>query len=137
MQNVRIYEMPDCKMVSSGITMFGEEQMDKFMAWHETQPRGIFPDDFLTFDSRGEAAAACGSIMARDALCGIIKEETEAYISLPDGSTHKVTASAPSFKWTVPDNFIDGMEITGTSHYETDDAEYKESGLIKLIAIDN
>lgn len=64
-------------------------------------------------------------------------EETEAYISLPDGSNHKVTASAPSFKWTVPDNFIDGMEIIGTSRYETDDAEYKESGLIKLIAIDN
>lgn len=54
MQNVRIYEMPDCKMVSSGITMFGEERMDKFMAWHETQPRSIFPNDFLTFDSDGE-----------------------------------------------------------------------------------
>ena len=26
MQNVRVYEMPDCKMVSSGIGMFGEEK---------------------------------------------------------------------------------------------------------------
>ena len=26
MQNIRVYEMPDCKMVSSGIGMFGEEK---------------------------------------------------------------------------------------------------------------
>ena len=64
-------------------------------------------------------------------------EESEAFISLPDGTNRKVTATSPSFKWTVPDNFTDGMEITGTSHYETDDAKYKESGLIRLIAIDN
>lgn len=62
-------------------------------------------------------------------------EEKEACISLPDGSTRKVTTSSPSFKWTVPDNFTDGMEITGTSHYETDDAEYNVSGLIILKAI--
>lgn len=62
-------------------------------------------------------------------------EEKEAYLSLPDGSTRKVTASSPSFKWTVPDNSFDGMVITGTSHYETDDAKYKESGLIILKAI--
>lgn len=64
-------------------------------------------------------------------------EESEAFISLPDGSNRKVTDASPSFKWTVPDNFTDGMEIIGTSHYEIDDAEYKESGLIRLIAIDN
>lgn len=63
-------------------------------------------------------------------------EENEAYISLPDGTNNKVTATYPSFKWIVPDNFTDGMEITGTSHYKTDDAEYNESGLIRLIAID-
>lgn len=62
-------------------------------------------------------------------------EEKEAYISLPDGTNHKVTATFPSFKWIVPDNFTDGMEITGTSRYETEDAEYKESGLIRLIGI--
>lgn len=28
MQNVRVYEMPDCKMVSSGIGMFGEEKFE-------------------------------------------------------------------------------------------------------------
>lgn len=62
-------------------------------------------------------------------------EETEALISLPDGTNHKVTSTSPSFKWTVPNNFIDGLEITGTSHYETDDADYTETGLIRLIAI--
>lgn len=60
-------------------------------------------------------------------------EETEAYICLPDGSNQKVTATSPCFKWMVPDNFTDGMEITGTSRYETDDAVYKVTGLIKLI----
>ena len=62
-------------------------------------------------------------------------EESEAFISLPDGTNRKVTATSPSVIWTVPDNFTEGMEITGTSHYETDDAEYIESGLIRLIAI--
>jgi hypothetical protein len=62
-------------------------------------------------------------------------EEKEACISLPDGSTRKVTTSSSSFKRTVPDNFTDGMEITGTSHNETDDAEYNVSGLIILKAI--
>jgi hypothetical protein len=30
MQSVRIYEMPDCKMVSSGAGMFGDEKFNKF-----------------------------------------------------------------------------------------------------------
>ena len=28
MQSIRVYEMPDCKMVSSGIGMFGEEKFE-------------------------------------------------------------------------------------------------------------
>lgn len=63
-------------------------------------------------------------------------EQTEAYFTMPDGSSHKATVDARSFKWTVPTNFTDGMEITGETRYETDDAEYKESGVIKLIALD-
>lgn len=63
-------------------------------------------------------------------------EETEAFISMPDGSNHKVSLTSPSFKWIVPDNFTDGMEITGTSRYETNEAEYIETGVIKLIALD-
>jgi hypothetical protein len=30
METVRIIEIPDCKMVSSGIGMFGEEKFDSF-----------------------------------------------------------------------------------------------------------
>ena len=64
-------------------------------------------------------------------------EETEAFLTLPDGKTQKVTASSPSFKWTVPDNFKSGMEIIGESSYETDDAKYKASGKIILISIES
>lgn len=32
--------------------------------------------------------------------------ETHATISLPDGTSRVVTASQPSFKWTVPDDFF-------------------------------
>lgn len=47
MQSVRIYEMPDCKMVSSGVGMFGEEKFEAFDAWLSSQKRGLFPRDFL------------------------------------------------------------------------------------------
>ena len=30
MQNIRVYEMPDCKMVSSGVGMFGERKFEAF-----------------------------------------------------------------------------------------------------------
>jgi AraC family transcriptional regulator len=33
MELVRIYEIPDCKMVSSGIGMFGEEKFERFNNW--------------------------------------------------------------------------------------------------------
>lgn len=47
MQSIRIYEMPDCKMVSSGIGMFGEEKFNIFDEWLSSQKRGLFPKDFL------------------------------------------------------------------------------------------
>ena len=47
MQGVRIYGMPDCKVVSSGIGMFGEEKFERFEAWFSAQPQGLFPRDFL------------------------------------------------------------------------------------------
>ena len=50
MQSVRILEMPDCRMVSSGVGMFGDENFNLFMEWHEKQPRGLFPRDFLFWD---------------------------------------------------------------------------------------
>lgn len=53
MQNIRICEMPNCKMVSSGTGMFGEERFNRFDEWFSTQERGIFPKDFLYFDGDG------------------------------------------------------------------------------------
>ena len=64
-------------------------------------------------------------------------EETEAFFILPDGKTQKVTASSPSFKWIVPDNFKSGMEIKGESSYETDEAKYKTFGEIILVSIES
>ena len=48
MQNVRVYEMPDCKMVSSGIGMFGEEKFEAFDKWMSSQKRDLVPKDFLS-----------------------------------------------------------------------------------------
>lgn len=63
-------------------------------------------------------------------------EQTEAYFTMPDGTSHKVTVNAPSFKWTVPNDFNPGMQIEGKSHYETEDAIYNETGVITLIALE-
>lgn len=53
MQSVRIYEMPDCQMVSSGIGMFGDERMEAFGSWMASQPASLFPRDFLFWDKTG------------------------------------------------------------------------------------
>lgn len=50
MQLIRIYDMPACRMVASPVGMFGESALDTFNAWMETQPRSLFPRDFLTWD---------------------------------------------------------------------------------------
>lgn len=50
MQYVRIFEIPDCKMVSSGIGMFGDGVLEKFDDWFSKLPRGIYPKDFLFWD---------------------------------------------------------------------------------------
>ena len=52
MELVRIYEIPDCKMVSSGIGMFGEEKFERFGNWFSSLPKTIFPHDFL-FEEKG------------------------------------------------------------------------------------
>lgn len=46
MQSVRICEIPDCRMVSSPVCMFGEEAFDSFGAWMENSPEGFFPEIF-------------------------------------------------------------------------------------------
>ena len=47
MQSIRICEMPDCRVVSSGAGMFGEEKFERFGAWFSAQPRSLHPRDFL------------------------------------------------------------------------------------------
>lgn len=63
-------------------------------------------------------------------------EHTEAYFTMPDGTSHKATTSAPSFKWIVPNNFTAGMHIKGETHYETDDCIYNRTGTVKLVALE-
>ena len=53
MQSVRIYEIPACKMISSGIGMFGEEKFNLFDEWLSSQKRGLFPKDFLYWAGEG------------------------------------------------------------------------------------
>ncbi len=54
MENVRIYEIPACKMVSSQCGMFGDGKLEKFDNWFSSLPRTMFPKDFLWFDSKRE-----------------------------------------------------------------------------------
>lgn len=53
MQGIRILEMPDCKMVSSGTGMFGDERFNEFDAFISSQRRGLFPKDFLYWAGDG------------------------------------------------------------------------------------
>ena len=55
MQPIRIYDMPSCRMVASPVGMFGEPALDAFNTWMETQPRSLFPRDFLTWDESDPA----------------------------------------------------------------------------------
>lgn len=53
MQSIRIYEMPPCKMVSSGKGMFGEGNFPLFEEWFSAQKRSLFPKDFLYGEEDG------------------------------------------------------------------------------------
>lgn len=53
MQSIRIYEMPDCKMVSSGRGMFGEEKFNRFEKWFSSKKCSLFPKNFLFGDEDG------------------------------------------------------------------------------------
>lgn len=53
MQNIRIYEMPACKMISSGIGTFGEGRFNLFEKWFSLQKRSLFPKDFLYWAGKG------------------------------------------------------------------------------------
>lgn len=51
MENVRIYEIPTCKMVSSQCGMFGDGKLERFDEWFSSLPRTMFPRDFLWYDN--------------------------------------------------------------------------------------
>jgi len=53
MQAIRIIEIPDCKMVSSGDGMFGDEHIDKFDKWLSNMPRTMLSMDFLMDGASG------------------------------------------------------------------------------------
>ena len=53
MEAVRIYNMPACRMASSGRGMFGDGVLEAFEEWFSAQPRDMFPKDFLWFDGNG------------------------------------------------------------------------------------
>lgn len=53
MQSIRIYEMPSCKMVSSGMGMFGENKFNMFEEWFSSLKRSLFPKDFLYWTGEG------------------------------------------------------------------------------------
>ncbi len=63
-------------------------------------------------------------------------EQTEAYFIMPDNTTYKVTAKAPTFKWVVPDKSTIGRRITGETHYETENCIYNRTGAITLVALE-
>ncbi|GHT99415.1 hypothetical protein FACS1894142_6960 [Spirochaetia bacterium] len=56
METVRIYNIPDCKMVSSGVGMFGDEKFNCFDKWTSSLPKTIFPNDFLFWDGEWQVS---------------------------------------------------------------------------------
>lgn len=55
MQPIRIYDMPVCQMIASPVGMFGEPALETFCTWMDSQPRTMFPRDFLTWDDSDPA----------------------------------------------------------------------------------
>ena len=53
MQSVRIIEIPNCKVVSSGIGMFGDENFEKFDVFISALPSTMYAKDFLFQDGDG------------------------------------------------------------------------------------
>lgn len=51
MHCIRILEIPPCKMVASQAGMFGDGKLEAFDEWLSSQPRGVWPKDFLYSES--------------------------------------------------------------------------------------
>jgi DNA-binding transcriptional MerR regulator len=52
--DVRIYELPACKMVASQPGIFGDGKLEEFNTWFSKLPRPVFPKDYLTSDKEGK-----------------------------------------------------------------------------------
>lgn len=63
-------------------------------------------------------------------------EMTEALISLPDGSSQKLTVISPTLTWTVPNDFTSPLEFMGDCRYKTDDQNHIDIGTITIIPIE-
>ncbi len=83
MQPIRIYDMPPCRMVASSVGMFGEPALEVFNAWMESQPRSLFPRDFLTWDDSDPAHPGfCWYFMHAD---GMALPEGAEVVEFPGG----------------------------------------------------
>ena len=51
MENVRVYDMPPCKMAVSKCGMFGDGKLEPFADWFSSLPKTMFPRDYLWYDS--------------------------------------------------------------------------------------
>ena len=80
MENVRVYEMPECKMISSRCGMFGDAAMDEFSDWIDALPRAMFPQDFLWFDE--ERGGFVWYYMYRD---GLVTPDAFDIVDFPGG----------------------------------------------------
>ena len=54
MELIRIYEIPECKMVASQCGNFGDGKLEKFDEWFSSLPRPLFPKDYLWYDKKRE-----------------------------------------------------------------------------------
>ncbi len=52
MENVRIYWLPEGRMVSSQCGMFGDGKLEKFNEWFSGLVRPLYPRDFLWYDEK-------------------------------------------------------------------------------------
>lgn len=83
MQSIRIYDMLPCKMVVSPTGMFGEPALDAFNAWKETQPRTMFPKDYLTWDNSDPERS--GFRWYYQYECGMTLPEGAEVVDFPGG----------------------------------------------------
>ena len=80
MENVRVYEMPACKMAVSQCGMFGDGKLEKFAEWFSSLPMTMFPKDFLWYDD-----IQGGFVWYYMCDCGTVAPEDFDVIDFPGG----------------------------------------------------